>query len=148
FVWNVSDPVTIVNPGIQTSTEGQAVSLQVQASDTAGGTLTYSATGLPDGLTINASTGVISGTVSVGAMVKGPFSTTVSASDGTYTGRQSFTWLVLGSAPTPAGPVSVVSPGDQSSTEGASVSLQIRGLDSSGGTLTYSATGLPNGLSI
>ncbi|WP_280672507.1 putative Ig domain-containing protein [Kitasatospora sp. MAP12-44] len=45
--------------------------------------------------------------------------------------------------------VTVSSPGNQSTTTGSSVSLQVSGSDSaSGQTLTYSATGLPTGLSI
>ena len=55
--------VTVGNPGSQTSTVGTAASLQVGATDSASGqTLTYSATGLPAGLSINSSTGLISGT--------------------------------------------------------------------------------------
>ncbi len=54
--------VTVTNPGSQTGTVGTAVSLQITATDSASGqTLTYSATGLPTGLSINASTGLISG---------------------------------------------------------------------------------------
>ncbi len=42
---------------------GTAASLQIHATDSASGqTLTYSATGLPAGLSINSSTGLISGT--------------------------------------------------------------------------------------
>ena len=68
-VWNLpsggttGNTVTVGNPGSQTSTVGTAASLQVGATDSASGqTLTYSATGLPAGLSINSSTGLISGT--------------------------------------------------------------------------------------
>jgi F5/8 type C domain/Putative Ig domain len=55
--------VTVTNPGTQTWTVGTAASLQIAASDSGSGqTLTYSATGLPAGLSINSSTGLISGT--------------------------------------------------------------------------------------
>ncbi len=55
--------MTVTNPGNQTGTVGTAVSLQIHATDSASGqTLTYSATGLPAGLSINSSTGLISGT--------------------------------------------------------------------------------------
>jgi len=55
--------VTVTNPGNQTATVGTPFSLQINATDSASGqTLTYSATGLPGGLSINASTGLISGT--------------------------------------------------------------------------------------
>src|SRR5262249_5246848 len=45
-------------------------------------------------------------------------------------------------------PITITVPADQSSTEGASVSLTISASDSTSGTLSYSATGLPSGLSI
>ncbi|WP_449347366.1 putative Ig domain-containing protein [Streptomyces xanthochromogenes] len=52
----------MTNPGNQTGTVGTAASVQIQASDPGGETLTYSATGLPAGLSINSSTGLVSGT--------------------------------------------------------------------------------------
>ena len=54
-------PPTLVNPGNRTSTVGQAVTLQLVGSDPASQPLTYSATGLPTGLSVMASTGYISG---------------------------------------------------------------------------------------
>jgi serine protease len=84
--------VTVTNPGNQSTTTGSAVSLQIHASDSASGqTLTYSATGLPTGLSINSSTGLISGTASTA----GTFSVTVKATDTTSaSGTASFTWTV------------------------------------------------------
>ena len=56
------DIVTLAAPGDQSSLIGTAVSLQLHATDSAPGqTLTYSATGLPQGLSI-ATNGLISGT--------------------------------------------------------------------------------------
>ena len=58
----------------QASTDSQVVSLNVAGNfsdpDTTN-TLTFSASGLPSGLTINATTGVISGTVASNASVSG-----------------------------------------------------------------------------
>jgi hypothetical protein len=83
--------VTVTNPGNQSSTKGTAVSLPISATDGAGGTLSYSATGLPAGLAISASTGVISGTPTT----NGTSSVTVTAKDSTGpTGSTSFTWTV------------------------------------------------------
>jgi hypothetical protein len=53
----------VTSPGNQTSPAGSPVSLQIHASDSQSGqTLTYSATGLPAGLSINSATGLITGT--------------------------------------------------------------------------------------
>ncbi len=84
--------VTVTNPGSQTWTVGTAVSLQVHASDSASGqTLTYSATGLPGGLSINASSGLISGTPNA----TGSGSATVTAKDTTgASGSATFSWTV------------------------------------------------------
>jgi hypothetical protein len=84
--------VTVANPGSQTSTVGTASSLQMSASDSASGqTLTYSATGLPAGLSINSSTGLISGTPTTA----GTSTVTVTAKDTTgATGSVSFSWTV------------------------------------------------------
>ena len=49
----------------RTDAEGAVISFDANASDAnPGDTLTYSATNLPSGITINASTGVVSGTLS------------------------------------------------------------------------------------
>ncbi|WP_443062264.1 M4 family metallopeptidase [Streptomyces sp. NBC_00386] len=83
--------VTVTNPGSQSSTVGTAVSLQVSASSTNTGSLTYSATGLPTGLSISSSTGAITGTPTTA----GTYSTTVTVTDSTgATGTASFTWTV------------------------------------------------------
>ncbi|MER6269695.1 putative Ig domain-containing protein [Streptomyces sp900105755] len=83
--------VTVTNPGSQSTATGSSVSLQISASDSAGATLTYSASGLPTGLSISSSTGLISGTASTA----GTYSTTVTATDSTgASGSASFTWTV------------------------------------------------------
>ena len=52
----------LANPGDRTSTLAQPASLQLNASDPNGDVLGYGASGLPPGLTLNGSTGLISGT--------------------------------------------------------------------------------------
>jgi hypothetical protein len=54
---------SVTNPGAQTSNYNDAVSLQITASDVDGQALIYTATGLPEGLTINSTTGLITGVV-------------------------------------------------------------------------------------
>ncbi|MGR6970671.1 putative Ig domain-containing protein [Streptomyces cynarae] len=88
---STGNTVTVTNPGNQSTTTGSSVSLQIKATDSAGATLTYSATGLPTGLSINSSTGLISGTASTA----GTYSVTVTAKDSTgASGSTSFTWTV------------------------------------------------------
>jgi hypothetical protein len=83
--------VTVTNPGNQTGTVGTPASLQISATDTAGGTLSYRATGLPAGLSINSSTGLISGAPTTA----GTSNVSVTATDSTGpSGSTSFTWTI------------------------------------------------------
>jgi len=83
-------PPTLVNPGDRTSAVGEAVTLQLQGFDPNSQPLTYSATGLPPGLALMASTGFISGAGSTA----GTYSVTARVSDGTLTESQPFTWTM------------------------------------------------------
>jgi len=89
-----ANTVTVNNPGSQTGTVGTPKSLQITATDSASGeTLTYSATGLPAGLTINSSTGLISGTPTTAAS----YTTTVTAKDSTNaSGSTTFGFTISG----------------------------------------------------
>jgi hypothetical protein len=88
--------VTVTSPGAETWTVSTAASLQIHASDSASGqTLTYSATGLPGGLSINSSSGLISGTPTTA----GTGSATVTAKDTTgASGSATFSWTVNAAA--------------------------------------------------
>ncbi|HZU46835.1 MAG TPA: putative Ig domain-containing protein [Mycobacterium sp.] len=84
---STGNTVTITNPDTQTATVGSAVSLQIHATDSAAGkSLTYTATGLPSGLSINRSTGLITETPTTA----GTAAVTVTAADTTgAVGRRS-----------------------------------------------------------
>ncbi len=100
----VNDAPVATPIAAQTNIDNAAVSVPVAASfsDVDGDALTYSATGLPAGLTINAATGVISGTIdnSASQVNGGVYSATVTASDGNGgTVSQTFSWTVTNPAP-------------------------------------------------
>ncbi len=84
--------VSVARPADQLVVKGHAVRLAVHATDSGNSALTYSATGLPAGLSINATTGVISGT----ATTRQTSRVTVSAGDVfANAGSTSFTWAVV-----------------------------------------------------
>src|SRR6185436_19844100 len=84
----------------QTGVVGTAATLALSASDADGDALTWSATGLPAGMAINATTGVITGTPTTAAT----YSSTVTVSDGKGgTASKSFTWTVTATAAAPTG---------------------------------------------
>lgn len=91
FGGGTTGTVTVANPGTQTTTVGHSTNLQISANDTAGGTLSYSAAGLPAGLSINSATGLISGTPTTA----GSANVTVTATDSTGpSGATQFSWTV------------------------------------------------------
>ncbi len=90
----------ITNPGDQTNYEGNAISLQIQATDPDNDPIAYSAGGLPANLSIDANSGLIAGTLITGSA--GSYPVTIYASDGELTGTVSFNWTVV-EAPTGGG---------------------------------------------
>lgn len=137
--------VTVTNPGDQTTAVNGTVNLTVKATDSSSSAkLTYAASGLPAGLSIDSGSGVISGT----ATTEGVSSVTVTVTDDTQaSGGTSFKWTV-GTAPT--GTVTVTNPGNQWAFKGYPLfqTLQLKATASDGGSLTFAATGLPPGLKI
>jgi beta-glucosidase len=119
----LGQPVTLTSPGPQEGLVGAGVDVPVGASDsTSGQTLSYSASGLPAGTSINAGTGAITGTPTS----NGTSTVTVTARDGDgATASQSFVWTVA--------------PGDAGSNTGAitgyqGLCLDVRAADNADGT--------------
>lgn len=138
----VNDPPEVAQPADQEDNEGDSPTLQIVATDVDGDTLTYDASGLPPDLSVNTSTGLISGTLTQTSA--GIHPVTVTVSDGTDEVSVDFTWTVnLVNLPP-----DLTSPGDQSNLEGEAVSLDLAATDPDNDDLTFSATGLPPGLSI
>jgi Putative Ig domain len=73
------------------------ISLSAHATDPESDTLTYAATGLPNGLSINTGTGLITGTISNTAAAGSPYSTSITVSDDNFAtvgATDTFTWTV------------------------------------------------------
>ena len=136
-------PVLTVPPG-QSTVRGRAATLAVQASDPDLNALTYAASGLPGGLAINPGTGLISGMVNPTASATNNVILTVS--DGALSSSTSFIWNTTSP---PLNRVAALSnPGTQTSIRGSIVVLRPLATDPDGDALTWSATGLPDGLTI
>ena len=87
---SVNLPPNITNPGTLTGTVGVPVDITIGASDPEGQALTFSATGLPNGLSINAGSGRITGTPTTA----GSFSVALTVSDPTTSANAGFTWNI------------------------------------------------------
>jgi hypothetical protein len=87
------------------------VALQIAANDPDGDTMTYSATGLPTGLAIHPTTGLITGN----PLVAGPFTVTVTATDPVgLAASQTFTWTISSTPIANPHRPTVTNPGAQS----------------------------------
>ena len=89
----------LTQPANQSHPENATVSLQLLASDPDGNALTYSATGLPAALSVNPTTGLISGTLTFTS--SGTYNVTATASDGALSNARTFTWTVTNVAQGP-----------------------------------------------
>jgi serine protease len=136
----VIDTPIVQSPGNQAGPAGVPVSLQLSGSSPGGYPLSWTATGLPPGLTIDAATGLISGTPTA----LGTWTPTVTLSDTSGGGPATvtFTWSV------PTDQPALQDPGIQLSTAGTAVSLQLSGSSPVGSPLSWTAAGLPPGLGI
>jgi len=116
------------------------VSVPVLAADADGDSLSFSAAGLPDGVSIDPSRGLLSGTL----VTAGNYSVTVTVDDGQATDSTTFAWVVI----PPNRPPVITQVGDQTSTVGEQITLSLQVVDLDGDALSFTATGLPDGLSI
>ena len=90
---NTSGQPWIASVPQQSSQEGEGVNVEITAGDMDDDPLAYSAVGLPEGLSINPTSGVISGA----ATTAGVYNVTVSVTDNDEGSKdRSFDWLVFG----------------------------------------------------
>ncbi len=88
----VNQAPQIANPGDQSNVVGESINLAIQATDSDGDSLNYTATNLPPGLSINTNSGLISGAVLANAV--GSHNVTVTVTDGVENANATFTWRI------------------------------------------------------
>ena len=120
----VNTPPVLAVIANQSSQVGVAAVLQLTATDADGNVLTFSATGLPPGMTLTASTGVVSGT----PVQAGTYSVTATVSDSTQSVSRTFSWTVTGDVTAPS--VTITGPTSASTMTTASSSLASSGVAS------------------
>ena len=146
FSWHIN-PKPNVAPIIdavsdQENTVGDAVDLSITATDPEGDALMFTASGLPTGLSMSTD-----GNITGSPNTEGSFDVSVTVDDGNgNTPSISFMWLI-NAAPVNQAP-SITQPDDQENRIGDDVSLSIVATDPEGDDLSFSATGLPDGLEI
>jgi len=90
-----ADPVFGQDLGDRSDLEGTPVSFSAGASDADLEPLVYEATGLPPGITIDASSGAISGTIAADAAGASPYDVAITVRDGAAVdATDTFTWTV------------------------------------------------------
>src|SRR4029079_8630704 len=128
-----SAPVFTTNIANQSNAPGAVVSLDADATDADSDTLTYSATNLPPGATINSATGVISGTLGAGSA--GTYNVSVNVTDGTLSApADTFTWTVTAANTAPVVDTATIAP--TSPTTGQTLSASFTAHDAEGNPLT------------
>ncbi len=137
--WLSSTALELAAPGNQSNQTSSLVSRSVNALD-GGGAVMFSATGLPTGLRIDASTGTVTGRLGRRAA---PFPVSVTAeATGDPSVTQKFRWDVHGK-------VTFGRLTGRTTSVGSPVWYQVPAADGLGGcTLRFSASGLPRGLGI
>jgi prepilin-type N-terminal cleavage/methylation domain-containing protein len=139
FTWTVRPVLT--SPGDQTSRTQTAVNLQLVGN---GGQapVTWAATGLPAGLTVNPATGLITGTPTT-AQPSPTTPTTITVSGGNPAATSSVTllWRVLT-------PVTLTNPGPQQAANGTNIGAFTAAASGGLGPYTWTAQNLPDGLAI
>jgi PKD repeat protein len=146
FTWTVTDvnrPPQVFDPGDRSDAEGDRVTFAVRASDPDGDRIRWAALNLPDGITIDAETGVVSGVLSFDSV--GTYTVTVTVTDDGSPSRSAsvqFTWSVAERNRPP-----VLLPfGDRTGLVGDAVDVMLQASDPDGDPVTWSMSGLPTGL--
>jgi fibronectin type 3 domain-containing protein len=142
-----SDPVFNQDLGDCSDLEGAVVSFSAAASDADGDALTYAASGLPPGVSVDSSTGLVSGTVAAGAAAASPYSVAVTVRDGSViAATDSFTWTATSVNHAPV--VDSVAIDQSAPRTNDTLTASVQAHDPDGDPLTYSYQWLKDGAAV
>ena len=141
-----SDPVTVVDsaPDFTTNlqdrsdTVGDTANLDADATDADADVLTYSATGLPAGISIASASGVISGTLAAGSA--GTHTVTITVTDGTLTDTDAFTWTVTAANTPPVVDSVTIAPASPTTNQTLTATVTSHDADGDARTTAYQWT--------
>lgn len=136
----VNQPPVLTPIGNKEVFNGSTLSFTLSATDGDGQTLTYSASGLPAGATLNPTTGAFSWTPTLAQV--GAHPVTFSVSDSLEADSEIVT-LTVGNRPPVLNPV-----GNRTVTLGQTLEFQLTASDADNNTLTYLTAGLPAGATL
>ncbi|MCX7926584.1 MAG: putative Ig domain-containing protein, partial [Candidatus Omnitrophica bacterium] len=139
-VSNVNRAPVLASIGNKTVNEASTLSFTLSATDPDGDSVTYSSPNLPNGATLNASTGVFSWTPNINQA--GNYSVTFLAVDPLGASAQQTITISVGNVNQP--PV-LSTIGNRTVAEGATVTFTVSGTDADLDTLIYSVSNLPQG---
>ncbi|MFH2063584.1 MAG: putative Ig domain-containing protein [Pseudomonadota bacterium] len=144
-VVNINRPPVLNTIGNKSINENQTLNFTVSATDPDGDGISYTASDLPSGATLNPSTGAFSWSTDYGDA--GTYNVTFTAKDnGTSNQTDSETiTITVGNINRPPLLNAI---GDQSVSENETLRFTLSATDPDGDDLAYSATGLPSGASL
>lgn len=149
FEWHVQSAISVFIPYFEPTSpqpvkvdEAVYFSLEpISVTDYTGRTPEVTVTGLPPGLSYHPASGVISGMIPAGSSAQGPYEVRLFADNGLETNEILIPMVVSGIQ---LAAVPVV----RLNHDGDTVNFNLSATTTSGGTLSYSATGLPPGITL
>jgi hypothetical protein len=140
FLWRIENTITVTAPGTESLAAGAAANVPVSATDSAAGqTITFSAAGLPDGLSIDPASGAITGSTTTA----GEYIVTVTVADETGSTGSVTTDLYVN------GKISITGPGNPTTTAGQAVQVPFTASDTADNvSVYYTLAGAPPGISV
>jgi hypothetical protein len=141
--WNVSSGIEINIPnefdGVPGLEGTSPANLPLTAVNHFNRPLTFTATGLPPGITFNPTTNRFTGAFALGSAQNGPYHVAIHATDGFETADTEFDWNITG--------ITLVAPPNQLNHFGDAVDFLVQATTATGAVPVLTVTGLPAGLS-